>query len=69
MKLRLLMILSILSISTVLAAVPQTINYQGRLTNDSGENVADGMYNMLFTIYDDATAGQVLWSETHPNVE
>jgi hypothetical protein len=43
--------------------VPQLINYQGLLTNDAGE-VITGARSVQFLIYNDATAGSLLWSET-----
>jgi hypothetical protein len=33
------------------AEVPQLINYQGRLTDDGGNSVADGQYNITFKIW------------------
>ncbi len=46
------------------ADVPKLINFQGRLTDGSGTPVKDSTYAVLFTIYDDATGGTNLWSET-----
>lgn len=48
-----------------LAEVPKPINYQGRLTDALGEPVADGSYNVVFTIYNDPTlsgGGNIVWS-------
>ena len=50
------------------AQVPQQINYQGVLTDGSGAIVADGNYDLTFTIYDAATAGNNLWTDTFNNV-
>ncbi|HRZ30284.1 MAG TPA: hypothetical protein P5274_01285, partial [Candidatus Paceibacterota bacterium] len=47
------------------ASVTQQINYQGKLTDSSGNVVADGTYAIEFKIYDDPTAGSVLWTENH----
>ena len=45
-------ILSILAIaSPVSAEVPQTINYQGRLTDSLGNPVPDGNYQITFNIW------------------
>ena len=45
------------------AQVPRTVNYQGYLT-DSGGNPVDttlsGPVQMIFTIYDDGTAGTAI---------
>ncbi len=44
----------------------QLISYQGVLTNNSGAPATDSIYNVKFSIFDDSTAGQLLWSETAP---
>lgn len=44
------------------AEVPTTMNYQGLLTNSSGEPVPDGQYNVTFKIYDQTES--VIWQET-----
>ena len=50
--------------STLLyAAVPQMINYQGKITTPAGALV-DTTVQMTFTIYDDSTTGNVLWADT-----
>ena len=47
------------------ATVPQLMNYQGVLTDPvTGELVPDGDYEMTFSLYDVATGGTSLWSET-----
>jgi hypothetical protein len=46
-----------------IAAVPGSINYQGYLTDTGGNPVADGGYDITFTIYDSATAGNSKWTE------
>lgn len=43
------------------AEVPQLINYQGSLTDDTGNPVTDGDYDMVFTIYDSESGGSGLW--------
>lgn len=45
-------------------AVPQLINYQGLLKNNLGNPVTDSNYSVTFTIYDQLTNGNNLWSET-----
>jgi len=48
--------------------VPNLINYQGRLTDASG-NLLDGAgYSITFNLYSAASGGTALWTETHPNV-
>jgi hypothetical protein len=61
-KLVVVFLVSLLS-AAVLAAIPQQINYQGQLKNSSGAPLI-GNYSMVFTIYDAATSGTNLWSET-----
>jgi hypothetical protein len=51
-----------------LAAGPSTISYQGSLTDSGGAAVADGTYDMRFTIFDDPSAGSQLWQETQNSV-
>lgn len=49
------------------AAVPRLINYQGRLTDASGDPLT-GSYDVTFRIYDALTAGNLLWEEIHTGV-
>jgi len=59
--------LAALAASPLMAAgVPGTINYQGRLTDGAGSNVADGVYTLTFKIYDVPAGGSLLWNETKP---
>jgi len=60
-------ILLFLFASSCLAAVPQLINYQGRLADGSG-NPLDTTVAVRFTIYDAEAGGLVIWSETQPSV-
>jgi hypothetical protein len=46
----------------IFAAVPGIINYQGRLTNASGEAVADGDYLIKFKIYGSLIGTDSLWT-------
>ena len=45
-----------------------TVPYSGRLTGEAGEAVADGPYDLKFTLYAAATGGEPLWSETQTGV-
>lgn len=45
------------------AAVPTSMNYQGRLTTPTGAAVPDGSYDVVFTIYDASVGGVSKWSE------
>lgn len=46
------------------ANVPSFIYYQGQLKQAAGPPVADGSYDVTFTLYDTETGGAVLWQET-----
>lgn len=50
------------------AAVPETMSYQGLLSDDLGAPLADGPHSLVFTIYTDAVAGVAVWTETQPAV-
>lgn len=59
--------LTALAASPVAATgVPSTINLQGRFTNGAGNILADGIYTVVFSIYDDSIAGTLYWSDTLP---
>ncbi|MFA5858654.1 MAG: hypothetical protein WC955_06270, partial [Elusimicrobiota bacterium] len=64
-----LLLLTLLSITntTVFSAVPTTINFQGRLTDSIGQSLNDTT-NLNFSIFDTATGGTALWTETHTNI-
>ena len=65
---RILFIITALAMLTsVFAAVPRTMNYQGKLTNPSGVAIP-GPVNIVFRIYNVATGGTALWTETHTGV-
>jgi hypothetical protein len=49
------------------AAPPQTLHYQGYLTNSSGAPV-NGTTQITFKLYAAASGGSALWSETHAAV-
>jgi len=46
------------------AQIPQTISYQGILTDGSSIVIPDGTYNLTFSLYEADTGGAALWSET-----
>jgi hypothetical protein len=53
---------------TLAPPVPGQFTYQGLLTDQNGNPVADGDYDMVFTIYDHETTGNALWSQTFSSV-
>jgi microcystin-dependent protein len=44
--------------------IPQLISYQGVLTDNSGNLVSDGNYNLTFNLYTVAVGGSSIWTET-----
>ncbi|MGH8016660.1 MAG: hypothetical protein ACREBV_10745, partial [Candidatus Zixiibacteriota bacterium] len=48
---------------TAWAAVPQLINFQGKVTDNAGNPVADGTHNFFFRIFDNIFSVTPLWSE------
>jgi hypothetical protein len=52
-----------LSVPVALAAINKEINYQGKLTNNSGVAVPDGNYNIEFKLYTTPTGGSAVWTE------
>jgi hypothetical protein len=53
--------------TSVFAAIPHLINYQGMLTDNSGTPL-NGSYNIIFKIYNDPSAGTKKWEEIQPSV-
>lgn len=47
--------------AAAVASVPYLINFQGRLTDNSGNVLADGSYNIKFRIYDALSGGTNRW--------
>jgi hypothetical protein len=45
-------------------AVPQRMNFQGRLTRPDGTPVPDGTYSVRFSLWDAATSGTEKWNQT-----
>ena len=65
------LIISVIGLFLILAvmtgtslAVPNTINYQGYLTNNTGSPI-DGTVNITFSIYDTDVEGSAEWFEVH----
>jgi len=44
--------------------INKQINFQGKLANSDGTNVADSSYTVVFTLYDASSGGNTLWTET-----
>ena len=54
----------LLTVQAIWGEIPQTMSYQGVLANADGTEVSDGTYSLIFSIYDTATGGSALWTET-----
>jgi hypothetical protein len=54
-KFLLLLLLIVLTSVTAIAQVPQTMSYQGVLTDATSTTVADGDYLIVFSLYDAQT--------------
>lgn len=48
--------------------INKQINFQGKVVNANGTNVANGNYDFVFSIYTVATAGTAIWTETRTTV-
>lgn len=60
--LRFLFLMIVVS-APVLCQIPQTISYQGYLTDNSGAPVPDGNYNVLFRLFLESAGGTKIWEE------
>ena len=56
--------LFVLTAGALQAEVPHRINYQGKLEDSTTGEPQAGTHNMTFRIYDDPSAGILLWSES-----
>lgn len=50
------------------AALPGQVDFQGLLLDAGGQKV-NGAVDLVFTLYDAATAGNALWTESHADVQ
>ena len=48
--------------------IPQTMSYQGVVTDINGVAVSGGSLDFTFRLWDAATAGMLYWDETQPGV-
>jgi len=67
-KILLSILVFVLAAQSSWAQIPQSISYQGVLTDAGGTPVADGTYSLTFGIYDGEASGTALWTETHASV-
>ena len=59
-----LSLITFISVDILSQSIPRQINYQGLLKDAAGNNVSDGTYTMVFSIYNESTGATALWSET-----
>jgi len=57
MKGSLTLVLLVLLTTAVSAQVPETMSYQGTISNSDGSAVSDGVYSLTFRLYDVAGGG------------
>ncbi len=62
-------VLSLLAVGSAFAEIPLLMGYQGRVTDDSGNPVADGNYIVMLRLYDAETAGTELWNSNNQWVQ
>ena len=58
---RLIAVVVVLFAQTALAAVPSSLNVQGRLTDSAGNPLPAGMKDFTFSIYNDSSFGSEIW--------
>jgi hypothetical protein len=63
---RILLSILIVAVSALAASaqIPQTMSYQGVLTDGAGTPVADNTYSLTFRMYTTASGGSEIWTET-----
>lgn len=59
----LFLIMVLFSINQSYSQIPQLISYQGVLTDNSGNLVSDGSYNLTFNLYTVSVGGSSIWTE------
>ena len=60
-----LVVCAVITTAAFADAVPQLVNYQGKVYQPSGAAVPDGAYKIAFSIYDVPTGGTAIWTETY----
>lgn len=63
MRIAVLVMVQLIAV-TALAGTPPVMNFQARFSDATGAPIADGAYSISFTVYDAATGGQAVWTET-----
>ena len=68
MKTTLATLLAIAALAASAADSQQLIPFQGRLTDQSGTPYTEGLYTVVFSLYDAPVGGTALWTERHASV-
>ena len=55
--------ITLLLVGYAQAAISPHINFMGKVTNIDGTELADGVYNMTFSLFTAPTGGSAIWSE------
>ncbi len=55
----------LLTVAVASADVPQTLSYQGVITDNAGALVPDGPYDLTVRLYESSLAGAAVFTETH----
>jgi microcystin-dependent protein len=61
--------LTMLISPSVIAQTPNSISYQGVLTDNSGQPLPDGSYQMKLRLYDAVTGGTIVWRDEDHSVQ
>lgn len=48
--------------------IPQIMSYEGYITDNNGQPLADGQYDFTFALYTEPTGGSSVWKEVHNSV-
>lgn len=62
------MLLSLASARLIAQSEPPLIPFQGRLTDQTGQLVSNGVFSVVFQLYTAPVGGDILWSERHERV-
>jgi hypothetical protein len=63
-----LLVIFFLVAPNLFSQIPQTLNYQGILTDTEGTPVTDGRVTMRFVLYESPDQGTNIWQETHDDM-
>lgn len=69
LQISLLIFISVALAAPTYADVPNVVNYQGRLTDASGNPIASGPYQIKFKVYGSASGDDSLWSSGYQTVQ